>query len=162
MRDLQHVETKFGLQVRGGRVRIRNRVAVLSRELGIDDRDCEIGRQRMADRVRLVVRQDPERECVFLRGAGLGNQAADEVAAANVVQQIGEEPVAERKYPRSGRCEPPRASALAKKTARHPQNGAGGRFHRRDARSRRRHVAGAGSFRPAQAVHAFLRTTQPG
>jgi hypothetical protein len=53
----------------------------------------------MPDGIAFVVSHHPERKSIFLCRAGLGNQAADEVTAANVMQEIGERMISERKIP---------------------------------------------------------------
>ena len=50
----------------------------------------------MSSQVRGVVRQGPQRERILVDVSGFVQQRQDKIAAANIVDQIAEEPVSER------------------------------------------------------------------
>jgi hypothetical protein len=70
---------------------------MLSGKFRIHHGDRQVGSVGMTDPVRLVMRERSERERVFLRRTRLGCERIHEIAGAHVVQQIGEQPVAQWK-----------------------------------------------------------------
>ena len=97
--DLQYVKTKLSLQVcRGPRAYV-TLLPYFPRQLRIENRDSVVCGLRMADRVHLVMSQRAERKGLLLRIARFGKQPADEVACANIVQQIREQTTAKWKIP---------------------------------------------------------------
>jgi hypothetical protein len=75
--------------VRGLVVGIRDDVAVLLSQLGVDLRHDAVRRLRVPDIVRHVVRQPAERERILVDALGALEHAGDEVARADVVEQVG-------------------------------------------------------------------------
>src|SRR5579872_2421692 len=63
----------------------------------MQNRDGEISRQRMADRIGFVMSHHTERERILRWSARLGQQAGHEVAGADVMEQVAEVSIAERK-----------------------------------------------------------------
>src|ERR1700693_3377867 len=63
----------------------------------MQNRDREVRRQRMTDRVGLIVSHHAKCKRILLRSARLGKQAGHEVPGADVMQQVAEVSIAERK-----------------------------------------------------------------
>src|SRR5271157_3507380 len=87
----QNVESEFCLYVRQGVLFIRNPVAVLRFQLGIQERDRAIRGHEVAVVVRGVVRERPERESVADEVLGVAQQSQDKISAPNIVRQVTEE-----------------------------------------------------------------------
>ena len=91
LRYFQNVESKFRLYVRQRVFFIRNRVAVLLFQLGIQDGDRAIHADEVAVVVRGVVRERPERKSVAVKVLGIAQQSQDKVPASHIVRQVAEE-----------------------------------------------------------------------
>src|SRR6266568_125474 len=93
--DLRHVEAELGSYVRRLVLRIEYGRAELHAQLRIYDSDGLVDR-RVAGYVGSVMRQRAKRECIFVDIVALAQEFEDEIAAANVMDQIAEFFAAER------------------------------------------------------------------
>lgn len=91
LRYLQNIESKFRLYVRQGVLFIRNQVAVLLFQLGIQEGNRAIRGHEVAVVVRGVVRERPERKSVAVKVLGIAQQSQDKVPAPHIVRQVAEE-----------------------------------------------------------------------
>ena len=74
-------------------------LAVLLCQPGVYDRNRWIHGQRMPGVIRRVVCQCPNRESIFIHVLGLAKKGHDEVAAADIMRQVAEEPASKRVIP---------------------------------------------------------------
>src|SRR5580692_9632032 len=91
LRDLQHVESKFGLYMSQGVFFICDHVAILPFQLRIQEGHRKIHGHEVTFVVRGVVRESPERKCVAVEIFGVAQQSQDKVSAPHIVRQVAEE-----------------------------------------------------------------------
>src|SRR5215471_14002077 len=88
--NLYHVKAELSLDVSGGIVLVSNVIAIFVAQVGIEQRDRLVHRNRMAGAVSRIMRERPERKRVFVYITGVPDQRIDEVSASDVVGQVAE------------------------------------------------------------------------
>src|SRR5205823_10038753 len=88
--DLEHIESKLGLQVRAGIIRIRNFVAEFPSKFRIQQRYRAIDAEWMACIVGCIVRERPERKGVLVCVLRVAQQCGNKSSAPDVVREISE------------------------------------------------------------------------
>jgi len=93
---LQHVETKLRFQVRDRIVAEGHFVAKLPAQLGIKNGYRPIDRESVTVYIRPIMRNCAQSKSVFVQVKGLIEQRLEKIRASDIMNQIAEEPAAER------------------------------------------------------------------
>src|SRR5215470_4757044 len=88
--NLYHVKAKLSLDMSSGIVLVCNVIAILSPELGIEQRDRLVDRDSVAGAVSRIMRKRPQRKRVLIYITGVPDQGIDEVAASDVMGEVAE------------------------------------------------------------------------
>jgi hypothetical protein len=94
--DLHDVETEFRLEMFDRRLIVGDVVAEFGFQLWVKNRDSVIGGDAVAVVVGCVMGESAQGKSVFVKRRGIAEKLLDEIAGANVMDEIAEQMAAER------------------------------------------------------------------